>query len=113
MMAEPMLTVNRTIDTAMELGRRCLKMIPQLETPVARAASTYCICVNVSAWERTIRDVPATTLTARAIITTKVVKPNATVIAMTRTSPGKTSNVSDQPLRTGEIHCYSFLAKCM
>ena len=69
-------------------------MIPQLETPVARAASTYCIWVKVSAWERTVRAVPATTFTARAMITTSVVKPNATVIAMARTSPGKTSNVS-------------------
>ena len=54
-MAAPTLTAISTIDTGSELGTRWRNMMRVLELPIARAASTYCMLLSVSARDRTTR----------------------------------------------------------
>lgn len=45
-MAVPTINVALTMIGAVELRSKCRPMMPQLDTPIAFAASTYCISLN-------------------------------------------------------------------
>ncbi|MNP44888.1 hypothetical protein D3C76_1387710 [compost metagenome] len=67
-MALPTIKVAFTIIGKLALRSKCLKMIPQLETPIARAASTYCISLSCRKFPRTRRAILIQLVKAKIII---------------------------------------------